>query len=71
LLQVEHLPATWAVKSIALDGTEITDVVTELAPAIVLARCASSSRRGPRACAAAWRITTARAGRRACRDLFE
>ena len=29
LLQVEHLPATWAVKSIALDGTEITDVVTE------------------------------------------
>lgn len=33
LLQIEHLPATWAVKSIVLDGTEITDVVTEFGPA--------------------------------------
>lgn len=29
LIQVEHLPATWAVKSIALDEKDITDAVAE------------------------------------------
>ena len=33
VLQVEHLPATWAVKSLSLDATDVTDTITELTSA--------------------------------------
>jgi protocatechuate 3,4-dioxygenase beta subunit len=29
LLRVEHLPTTWAIKSISLDGTDIADTITD------------------------------------------